>query len=63
MRIIAEKNYLPLYFFLLLNILLLKEIILQITLFYLQNKKEQITSLQSCYIWEIVSFKNLKGSA
>ena len=35
----AEKNYLPLYFFLLLNILLLKEKILQITLFYLQIKK------------------------
>ena len=35
----VEKNCLPLYFFLLLNILLLKEIILQITLFYLQIKK------------------------
>ena len=46
----AEKNFLPLYFFLLLNILSLKEIIFRITFFYLQNKKEQITSLQFCYI-------------
>ena len=62
MRIIVEKNYLPLYFSQLLNILLLKKIILQITLFYLQIKKSNTKIAVLIYLKNCKSFNSLSAN-
>ena len=55
----AEKNFLPLYFFSTAKHFIIKRNNFSNYPFLSANKKELIARLQSCYIWEIVSFKNL----